>query len=194
MMGILELLRYRIREGHSFLKNHLDSAKGNARYTSHTIQDELINISGKIVLESVAKDVNDAKFWSILADETQDRAKREQLVIVVRYVAENKETGECQIVEEPIKVIDLFKDIKSNTEDSEDSEVKLSGKAIGEALKRACQSIGLNFQYLIGQGYDGAAAMASERVGVVSILKQKSSPTDYFHYLMHSLNLSVSQS
>ena len=64
------------------------------------------------MLESIAKDLNNAKFRSILADETQDRAKREQLVIVVRYIIEDNEKDEYNIVEEPIKMIDLIDDIK----------------------------------------------------------------------------------
>ena len=188
------LLRYRLKGGDTILKQHLETAKRNSMYISNTIQDELINISGKLVLESVAKDVNNCKYWSILGDETQDRAKREQLVIVVRYIAED-DKGEYQILEEPIKVIDLFKDIRSNntTEGFEDDEVKLSGKSIAESVKRACQSIGLNFHYLIGQGYDGAAAMASERVGVVANIKQIAPRADYIHCVMHSLNLSATQ-
>ena len=84
-------------------------------------------------------------------------------------------------------MIDLFKDIRSNTEGSEDSEVKLSGKAIAESLKRACQTISLDFHYLIGQGYDGAAAMASQRIGVAAIMKQVAVHADYFHCVMHRL-------
>ena len=187
------LLRYRIRGGDSVLKEHLDTAKQNAKYTSNTIQNELVSISGKLVLESVAKDVNNAQFWSILADETQDRAKREQLVIVVRYITEDKEKDEYYLVEEPIKMLDLIKDIKHNSDTVEDAEVKLSGKAIGNSLVNACKLIGLNLFYLVGQGYDGARAMASERVGVAAILKESAQLADYYHCVMHSLNLSASE-
>ena len=129
------------------------------------------------MLESIVKDVNNAKFWSILADETQDRAKREQLVIVVRYITEDKEKDEYYLVEEPIKMLDLIKDIKHNSDTVEDAEVKLSGKAIGNSLVNACKLIGLNLFYLVGQGYDGARAMASERIGVASILKERGNLT-----------------
>jgi hypothetical protein len=147
----------------------------------------------KLVILSVAKDLAAAKFWSILADETQDRAKREQLVIVVRYVLKNVPQDEHVIAEEPIRLIDLFQDIKTERDADDHTEVKLSGNAIGETLIRAADSLGLNSKHLVGQGYHGAAAMASERICAAAALKKVSEHADYFHCVMHSLNLSATQ-
>eukprot|EP00795_Rhopilema_esculentum_P014982 gene14981-biopygen873 len=47
--------------------------------------------------------------------------------------------------------------------------------------------------YLVGQGYDGAASMSSERVGVCSFIKSAAPLADYFHCCMHALNLSCSR-
>ena len=90
-------------------------------------------------------------------------------------------------------MLDLIKDIKSRKEDSEHSEIKLSGEAIGKTIINAVNDIGLNFGYLVGQGYDGASAMASERIGVAAIVKEIAVLADYFHCAMHSLNLSATQ-
>ena len=187
------LLRYRIRGGDAILKQHLDTANHNSMYTSKTIQNELISIAAQLILKSIANDVNNAQFWAIIADETQDRAKREQLVIVVRYISVDKNKCKYNLMEEPIKMLDLIKDIKSRKEESEHSEVKLSGEAIGKTIINAVNDIGLNFGYLVGQGYDGASAMASERIGVAAIVKEIAVLADYFHCAMHSLNLSATQ-
>ena len=48
------------------------------------------------------------------------------------------------------------------------------------------------FVFCVGQSYDGAAAMASERSGVTSIVHNESPLADYFHCAMHCLNLSAS--
>ena len=45
-----------------------------------------------------------------------------------------------------------------------------------------------NFALCVGQSYDGAAAMASERSGVTSIIQNESPLAYYFHYAMHCLN------
>ena len=88
------LLRYRIRGGDDILKQHLDTANHNSMYTSKTIQNELISIAAQLI----ANDVNNAQFWAIIADETQDRAKREQLVIVVRYISVDKNKCEYNLM------------------------------------------------------------------------------------------------
>ena len=65
-----------------------------------------------------------------MADETQDRAKREQLVIAIRYVDTNNKPK--MIKEEPVVILDLIADIKGSGQSdvTEHSEIKLSGKAI----------------------------------------------------------------
>ena len=45
----------------------------------------------------------------------------------------------------------------------------------------------------MGCGFDGAAAMSSERVDAAATVKAVAPLTDYFHCAMHSLNLSVPQ-
>ena len=84
------LLRLRVRGGDTDLKDHLVSCKRNATLVSKTIQNELIACAGNMIKEDIIKDVKDAKFWTIMAYETQDRAKREQLVIAIRYVDTKK--------------------------------------------------------------------------------------------------------
>ena len=50
----------------------------------------------------------------------------------------------------------------------------------------------IQFCFLSSQSYDGAAAMASERSGVTSIVQNKSPSAYYFHCAVHCLNLSAS--
>ena len=187
------LLRLRVRGGDTNLKDHLKSCKRNASLVSKTIQNELIACAGNIVKEDIVRDVKNAKFWTIMADETQDCAKREQLVIAIRYV-DTKNVPKI-IKEEPVAILDLIADIKSSdqSDETEHNEIKLCGKAIGETLLRHISELGLDLQYLVGQGYDGAASMSSERVGVCSFIKSAAPLADYFHCCMHALNLSCSR-
>ena len=187
------LLRLRVRGGDTKLKDHLESCKRNASLVSKTIQNELIACAGNIIKEDIVKDVRDAKFWTIMADKTQDCSKQEQLVVAIRYV-DTKNVPKI-IKEEPVVILDLLADIKSRdqSDQTEHSEVKLCGKAIGETLLWHINELGLDLKYLVGQGYDGAASMSSERVGVCSVIKAAAPLADYFHCCMHALNLSCSR-
>ena len=48
-----------------------------------------------------------------------------------------------------------------------------------------------NFAFCVDQSCDGAAAMASERSGVTSIIQNKSPLAYYFYCATHCLNLSA---
>jgi hypothetical protein len=50
--------------------------------------------------------------------------------------------------------------------------------------------VNLHLASLVGQGYDGASAMSSERVGVTANIEEAAPLTDYFHCAMHTLHLS----
>ena len=68
------------------LQKHLASHAKNASYISKTIQNELIEICGEIIREEILKEVKDAKWFAVMADETRDISNEEQLAIVLRYV------------------------------------------------------------------------------------------------------------
>ena len=48
------------------------------------------------------------------------------------------------------------------------SEKKLSGVAIGDAILRLIAKLDLDLSQCVAQCYDGASAVASERVGVAA--------------------------
>jgi len=59
-----------------YLKDHL-SSNSRYKYTSPNIQNEIINISGNLILGKLVKMVNSAKYFSVLADETTDVSLKE---------------------------------------------------------------------------------------------------------------------
>ena len=54
------------------------------------------------------------------------------------------------------------------------------------------EEIQCNFAFCVAQSYGCAAAMASERSGVASVIHKESPLAYYFHCAMHCLNLSAS--
>lgn len=89
---------------------------------SPEVQNTLIEITGDLIRERLIEEIKLAPFWSIIADESCDRAKRELLTIAIRYPS-NK-NGQWAIYEEPIAVLDIINDIKKNS-DSEGKMFKL---------------------------------------------------------------------
>ena len=81
--------------------------------------------------------------------------------------------------EDPVCLLDLISDIVASDELDQHDEVKLSGQAIGKALIRSVQKLGLDMNNLVGQGYDGAASMSSQRIGVAAVIQKVSPLADY---------------
>lgn len=78
------LLRFRMSAGDEILRNHLQTSK--LRYTSPKVQNEIIQIIGENILDKIVPKINEAKYFSILADETTDISGIEQFSLCARYV------------------------------------------------------------------------------------------------------------
>ena len=61
----------------------------NAKYTSPTIQNEVINVLVQFIRETVASLVIDARTFCIMADGTSDKNGEEVFGVVLRYKANN---------------------------------------------------------------------------------------------------------
>lgn len=71
--------------------------------------------------------------------------------------------------------------------------IDVSGKGLANVLIDTLQSIGINLDFLRGQGYDWASAMQGKFNGVQAIVKESYSLALYLHRSSHSLNLYVYQ-
>ena len=76
----------------------------NAIYTSPKVQNDVINIMANMVIHQICTSVQKARYHSILADETKDASKQEQLSIVISYV-------ECNSVVERFLTFALATDL-----------------------------------------------------------------------------------
>ncbi|EEC10980.1 hypothetical protein IscW_ISCW024453, partial [Ixodes scapularis] len=62
------LVRLKIRSGDDLLRDHLETAPGNATYLSPQIQNEILVASSTLVQQTIVSQVNSAKCFSLLAD------------------------------------------------------------------------------------------------------------------------------
>ena len=112
--------------------------------------------------------------------------KRELSAIVIRY-AYVKE-GKWVCVEDPVAIMDI---IQRATAQDVQGELCLTGSVIGSIFLSIVKELGLNLSRCVGQGYDGASVLASDRVGASSKFCSESNHAYYFHCAMHCLNLSA---
>uniref|UniRef100_A0A2N9ELF0 TTF-type domain-containing protein n=1 Tax=Fagus sylvatica TaxID=28930 RepID=A0A2N9ELF0_FAGSY len=63
----------------------LENAPRNAKYTSPTIQKEILHIIASKVRDAIREEIGDAKFC-IIIDEARDESKKEQMAIILRFV------------------------------------------------------------------------------------------------------------
>ena len=171
------LLKFRCDSGDTALAEHFSKCARNATYRSKTTQNEVIEILGGIITESIIAEVNEAKFFAVISDEVQDAASIEQITFVLRYVHK----GDSYAVKEK------FVGFK-------EQHREMTGDAIAATILEKLEELGLNCEYLRGQGYDGSGSMAGIRKGASSIILQKYPLATYIHCCSHILNLSIASS
>ena len=164
----------------------MKNAKQNATYHSAEIQNDLISTAASLINGEAISRARAASFWSIIADERTDLQKRELSAIVIRY-AYVKE-GKWVCVEDLVAVMDI---IQPATAQDVQGELRLTGSVIGSIFLSIVKELRLNLSRCVGQGYDGASVIASDRVGASSKFRSESNHAYYFHCATHCLNLSA---
>jgi hypothetical protein len=122
------------------------------------------------VRQQICTSVQQAGFYSILADETKDLSKQEQLSIVVRYVDSNTHS----IMERFLTFV-----IASN----------LSAEHLCKYNTTHFMLYNLDVNMIVSQGYDGASVMSGCCSGVQQRVKELVPHAVYVHCHAHCLNL-----
>jgi len=171
------LLRMRYNCGDKNLIHHVQNLAKNATYFSPDIQNELIETCGTLIQQKIVEDVKTAKYFSVLLDETTDISTKEQVSLCLRYVSK----------QEHIYVM------KENFITYVVAEETTGGK-LAELILDNIKRLGLDARNMVGQGYDGAAAMSGRFKGVQSIIREDHPQALYVHCSSHVLNLALSHS
>ena len=153
----------------SVIKEKLHGQR-NAVYTSPQIQNHLLQLMGNAVRQRVIKAVQEATVFAILADETKDVNKIEQLSIAVRYV----DIGNASVYERFLTYVP--------TENQ-------TAEGISGYILDTLECNNLNPKTIVAQGYDGAAVMSGSSSGVQTRIKAVAPYAMYIHCNAHCLNL-----
>ena len=167
--NFMKLLQFRMDAGDEALKKHFTQMAGNAKYTSPTIQNQILGIASTMVVEEIVAEANES-FICVVADESCDISGKEQLSIVLRYTKGDKVN-------------------ESFTGFVEMSSV--SAESISAAILAHLSRIGVDLRKLVGQGYDGASTMAGHVSGVQKRIRKKYPRAIFVHCAAHCLNLVI---
>ena len=144
------------------------------KYTSPEIQNEIITIMALNVLRDIASSIQNARFFTLMADEVTDAANQTQVAICFRSVDDNFNCSE--------EFIGLYV-VES-----------IGSDRIVHILKDTMTRMNLSIANCRGQCYDGAANMAGHRSGVAAQILSVESRATYTHCYGHALNLAASDS
>ncbi|XP_050064205.1 zinc finger MYM-type protein 1-like [Aphis gossypii] len=167
------LLRYRINGGDQKFLQRLQNCPRNATYTSSGIQNQIIDIIGSIIIKKLVNKINLAKCFTVLADETCDISGIEQFSLCVRYYDNDSK----MMREDFLKFVPV---------------VDVTGNGLAVVLMDSLTNIGLDLNFLRGQGYDGASVMRGHFNGVQAVVRRSYPLALYSHCSSHSLNLAIS--
>lgn len=176
VLGSLELVSHY----DTLLKDHLDKVKNLDKqtrithYLSSDIQNELIELSGKLVLKVILKEREAAIYYSIICDATPDISHTEQNVVLIRYVHYNEESNKWEIAESFVE----FKQFHQKT-----------GNEIAGMIQNVLTKPGIDIGDCRGQCYDNGANMSEKVKGVQAQILKNNSLATFSPCASHTLNL-----
>ena len=163
--NFVELVRFQA-ETDAVLAEHL----ANTRYTSKTIQNELVEVIGDSIQNDIIAEVKQAKFYSVIADEVTDTANKEELSLSLRFVFNGR-------------VKEVFVDFVEVE--------RITGQVLAQAILQWLSTHGLSRADIRGQCYNSASNMSGAVSGCKSIVQQEAPLALYVHCAAHRLNLAV---
>lgn len=155
------------------LKEHLKKHQKTS-YISPSSQNELITVIGHECIRSkLVSEISSSKFFSLICDEASSH-RQEFLSLIIRFVDETNTIREEFVGFHPV--------------------LKCTGQILAEQIIERLYSLGIDIEKCRGQGYDGAAAMSSDRCGVQAVIRERAPAAAYVHCASHCLNLVITHS
>nr|CAI5831362.1 unnamed protein product [Callosobruchus analis] len=177
-----ELIRFRIKGGDSVLETHLRDTSSRATYISKTSQNEFIKLCGEEIRQQIISRITEAGIYSLLFDETTDISGKSQISLSLRYVSDGF------VREDFICFVDAFEEL----ENSEETELSLSGIALGRLVRSKLRRYKLDPARCIGIGCDSCAVNVSDTVGAVREIQLEAVNAQKVPCYSHKLNNSLS--
>ena len=149
------------------MQRRLNHGPMNAKYTSPDIQNEVLGVMAGLIQEKICDGVRRAGYYSILADETKDCGKVEQLAVVLKYA-----------------------DIHTATQHEHfKTYVEAKAESLSAYIIETLHHHKLHPSKIVSQGYDGAFVMSGNVSGVQQRIREHAPMAVCIHCYTHCLNL-----
>lgn len=174
-VALLQLLA----KGNDSLQKHLLSSSRQARYTSKTIQNDVIHVYASKIKERLTEELRTKDLpFMIIADECTDPLSNQEILSLCLRFVDQSTPNDPHVKECLISFMHL-----------ERTNATMISRKILESLSDP--SISLDPSNIRGQAYDGASVMSSGKEGVQAKIKETSPLALYTHCYAHCLNLSI---
>ena len=162
------------------LNEHLTSGPRNAKYTSKTIQNEILEIAADQIREFYRTCLKKCPHFAVMADEVTSHGK-EILSVCLRLL----EIDNVNFQVKP-KKHELLLDFSFLQ--------RITGQSIAQSILSVLEKHGIDIKSGRGQAYDTTSSMSSARVGVQAHIKRMAPDADYQGCCLRSLNLVICKS
>lgn len=140
----------------------------NSTYKSHDIQNELLEASAFVIRKKIIDEIKKSEIISILADESRDIRKTEQMSFCVRYFFDGS-------------IHERFLNFTGVSD--------LTAPGLKKVLLHILHEAGIADIEIVAQSYDGAPVMSGEDNGLQELFREKYKKAIYIHCYAHRLNL-----
>ncbi|CAH1109478.1 unnamed protein product [Psylliodes chrysocephalus] len=138
--------------------------------TSSDIQNDIINIIGNMILNTIIDEIKECGMYALMVDEARS-FKEQQLSVCVRYV----------------KGFQIEERFLGFTNCSQERDATSLCNILLSYLKK----VGLTNIPIIAQSYDGASVMSGRVGGLQAKIRERHPSAIYIHCMAHRLNLVV---
>ena len=135
----------------------------------------LLSVMKRLVVQKIADRIRHHGKCAIIADGTYDTSKKEATVLLLRYI-EVDEQGTLRPVE---RLADVF------------TSGDTSGEQLCKEVTESLQSINVDMQFIVGQGYDGAGNVRGKCQGLKTKIQEINRKAVYIWCHGHRFNLVV---
>lgn len=144
------------------VQDRLQQGPRNCMYTSPEIQNSLLHVMGEMVRKKICESVQQAGWFTLMADESKDCSKFEQLAIVFRYA--DVDTG--TVYERFLTYVEAD---------------NCTATSLTSYIKEVLDKYQIDPCKMVCQCYDGASVMSGSCSGVQRQVKEFASNAVYIH-------------
>ncbi|CAC5377495.1 unnamed protein product [Mytilus coruscus] len=155
------------------LSSKLCKAK-HARYVSQASVSEYQSCIAESIMSNIVNDVNKSDFFSVMVDESTDRANKKRLLMYCQY----------------FKDTEIQSDLLANIQIT---SATADASTIYSAMVSHLAEKGIDISRLIGIGTDGASVMTGKHNGVIKKFQDQNSEILGVHCSAHRCALATSQ-